>query len=191
MAEVIGIVASAIAFAQATAAVLDAMNKIKDAPKSIQELQYELRELEAVLRQIDSTSSCQKGEPTATVLRSCSDMLKRLRDLIAPFRQEAEENKFKQYVKGLRIRSIEGEIESAVKRLQSQKLTLTLALIASVHRSDSLSYPSRNDNINTITGDLINHFPPQPSLIGDMRCYRHTVKIWAESLVTLEQRVGI
>jgi N-terminal domain on NACHT_NTPase and P-loop NTPases len=150
MAEVIGIIASAIAFAQATAAVLDAMNKIKDAPKSIRELQHELRDLEAVLRQIDSTSSSQKGEPTVTVLRSCSDMLKRLRDLIAPFRQEAEENKFKQYVKGLRIRSIEGEIESAVKQLQSQKLTLTLAFIASVHRSDSLSYPSRM-TILTIT----------------------------------------
>jgi N-terminal domain on NACHT_NTPase and P-loop NTPases len=138
MAEVVGIIASAIAFAQATVAVLDGMNKIKDAPKNIQELRYELQDLEAVLRQIDSIFSCQKGDPTEPVLRSCSDTLKQLHDLVAPFRQEVEDNKIKQYVKGLRIRPKESEIESAVKRLQSQKLTLTLALLASLSRSDSL-----------------------------------------------------
>jgi hypothetical protein len=65
-------------------------------------------------------------------------VLKKLHDLVAPFQRDVEDNKFKQYVKGLRMRPKEGEIESAVKRLQSQKLTLTLALIAGGHRSDSL-----------------------------------------------------
>jgi hypothetical protein len=50
-----------------------------------------------------------------------------------------EDNKIKQYWKGLRMRPKESEIESAVKRLQSQKVTLALALITNVHRSDSLS----------------------------------------------------
>jgi hypothetical protein len=136
MAEAIGIVAAAIAFAQATAVVLDGMNKVKDAPKNIQELRYELQDLETVLRQIDSTFPCERGDPTEPVLRSCSDTLKQLHDVIAPFQQEMEDNKIKQYVRGLRIRPKESEIESAVKRLQSQKLTLTLALLASVSRSD-------------------------------------------------------
>jgi gas vesicle protein len=131
MAEVIGIIAAAIAFAQATAVVLDSMKKIKDAPKNINELQHELQDLEAVLRQIDNTCSYQKGDVTETVLRNCSDMLKQLLDLVRPFQQEVEDNKFKQYVKGLRMRPKESEIENAVKRLQSQKLTLTLALISS------------------------------------------------------------
>lgn len=142
MAEIIGIVASAIAFAQATGAALDAVNKIKDAPKNIQELQHELRELEAVLRQIDITFSCKKGDPTETVLRSCSDNLKQLHDLVAPFQRDVQDKKFRQYMKGLRMRPKESEIENAVKRLQSQKLTLTLALIAGVPRSDSLWKPS-------------------------------------------------
>jgi tRNA U54 and U55 pseudouridine synthase Pus10 len=141
MAEAIGIAASAIAFAQATAVVLEAVNKIKDAPKNMRELQHELRDLEAVLRQIDSTFPCQKGDPTDTVLRSCSDMLKQLHELVKPFRQEVEDTKFKQYVKGLRMRPKESEIENAVKRLQSQKLTLTLTLITGVHQSDSLFVP--------------------------------------------------
>jgi hypothetical protein len=138
MAEIIGIVASAIDFAQTTVVVLDAMNKIKDAPKNIQELQHELRGLEAVLGQIDTTFSCKKGDPTETVLRSCSDNLKQLHDLVVPFQRDVEDNKFRQYVKGLRMHLKESEIENAVKRLQSQKLTLALALIAGVSRSDSL-----------------------------------------------------
>ena len=131
MAEVIGIVASAIAFAQATVVVLDAMNKIKDAPKNIQELQYELQDLAAVLRQIDDTFPCQKGDPTETAVQSCLKMLQRLRDLVRPFQREVEDDRIKQYVRGLRMRPKESEIENAVKRLQSQKLTLTLALITS------------------------------------------------------------
>ena len=130
MAEVIGIVAATIGFAQTIGAALDAMNKIKDAPKNIEELQHELQDLTAVLMQIESTYSYQKGDPTETVLRNCEDMLKQLQDLIQPFQPKEKDNKFKQYVKGLRIRPNESEIESAVKRLQSQKLTLTLALIA-------------------------------------------------------------
>jgi hypothetical protein len=38
MAEVIGIAAAAIAFAQITAVVLDFIHKIKNAPKNIREL---------------------------------------------------------------------------------------------------------------------------------------------------------
>jgi hypothetical protein len=85
MAEAIGIVAAAIAFAQATAVALDAMNKIKDAPKNIQELQHELGDLAAVLKQIDDTFLCQKGDPTETVLRNCAGMLEKLHDLVEPF----------------------------------------------------------------------------------------------------------
>jgi hypothetical protein len=132
MAEVIGIVAAAIAYAQVTTAVLDAVKRIKDAPKNIQELHDELQDLEAVLGQIDNTFPYQKGDPTEVVLRSCLAMLKQLHDLVAPFQREVEDTKFKQYMKGIRIRPKESEIENAVKRLQSQKLTLTLALIASV-----------------------------------------------------------
>ena len=139
MAEVIGIVSAAITVAQAMAAALDAVNKIRDAPKNIQELQYELRDLEQVLRQISTTLQRQKVGPTEAVLRSCSDTLKQLRDLVAPFQQEVEDNKIKQYVKGLRLRPKSSEIENAVKRLQSQKLTLAIAMVASISRSDSYS----------------------------------------------------
>ena len=136
MAEVIGVVAAAIAFAQATAAVLDTVRNVKDAPKNIQELQYELQDLEAVLRQIESAVSSRKGGPTEGVLRSCSDTLKQLHELVKAFQQDAEEHNYKQYIKGLRMRPKESEIESAIKRLQSQKLTLTLALLASSSRLD-------------------------------------------------------
>jgi len=102
-----------------------------------------------VLKQIDSTFPCQRGDPIEPVLRGCSDTLEQLHDILAPFRQELEDNKIKQYVKGLRIRSRENKIQSAVKRLQSQKLTLTLALLASSSRSDSestlLVLPGRTD----------------------------------------------
>jgi hypothetical protein len=141
MAEAVGIAAAAIAFAQATGAVLDAMIRIKDAPKNIQKLQHELQDLEAVLGQIDNTLSYQKGDPTETVLQSCSDMLQQLHVLIKSFQREVGDNKFNQFVKGLRMRPKESEIENAVKRLQSQKLTLTLALVACVPRSGSLWQP--------------------------------------------------
>jgi len=154
MAEVIGIVAAAIAFAQATAVVLDAMNKIKDASKNIRELQHEIEDLAAVLGQIDDTFLAQKGDPTDTALRSCAEMLKNLHDLIVPLQQEIEDNKLKQYMKGLRLRPKESEIESAVKRLQSQKLTLTLALISSMHRSDSIVIPLVRSNFDART-DLV------------------------------------
>ncbi|KAH8655994.1 hypothetical protein BGZ60DRAFT_459046, partial [Tricladium varicosporioides] len=130
-AEAIGIAAASIAFAQATAVVLDSMNKMKDAPKNIKELQHEIQDLEAVLKQIENTCPHQKRDATETVLRNCSDMLKQLLDLVRPFQQEVEDSKFKQYVKGLRMRPKESEIANVVKRLQSQKLTLTLALISS------------------------------------------------------------
>jgi hypothetical protein len=111
MTEVVGIIAAAIAFAQATVVVLDAMNQIKDAPKNIQELQYELRDLAAVLRQIDGTFSCQKDDPTETAVRSCSVMLKQLHDLVGPF-QHVEDNRIKQYVKELRVRLKESVAKS-------------------------------------------------------------------------------
>lgn len=142
MAEAIGIAAAAIAFAQAAAVALDAMSKIKDAPKNIQELQYELRDLQAVLEQIGSTPSWQQGDPTETALRSCLGVLEQLRDLVAPSQQKEGDNAFKLYVKGLRLRPKASEIQSAVKRLQSQKLTLALALISSVPRLDPNSYLS-------------------------------------------------
>jgi ElaB/YqjD/DUF883 family membrane-anchored ribosome-binding protein len=134
MAEVVGIAAAAIAFAQASVVVLDIMKKIKDAPKNIQELQSELEDLAAVLRQIDDSFSCQKGDPTDTALRSCEKMLKRLRDRVTHLQQELGDNKFKQLITGFRWRLIESEIESAVKQLQSKKVTLALALITSIHR---------------------------------------------------------
>src|SRR6266487_4816702 len=130
MAELIGVVTGAIAFAQAIVAGLDVINRAKDAPKNIRELQHELRDLETVLGQINNTFSCQKGDPTDEVLRSCFDRLRQLHDLITPFQQEVEGNKLKQYVKGIRMRPKESEIGNAVKQLQSPKLTLTLALIA-------------------------------------------------------------
>ena len=142
MAETIGIVAGAIAFTQAIAAVLDSMNKIKDAPKNLQELRHELQDLKVVLGQIHSNFSCQRGDSIEAILRSCSDTLKQLYNLVEPFQQEVEDNKFKQYMRGLRIRPKESEIEIAVKRLQSQKLTLGLALISSVPRSDLIWYLS-------------------------------------------------
>ena len=142
MAEVIGIVAAAIAFAKAATVALDAMSKIKDAPKNIQELQYELRDLQAVLEQIGSTPSWRQGDPIETALRSCLGVLEQLRDLVAPPQHKEGDNAFKLYVKGLRLRPKASEIQSAVKRLQSQKLTLALALISSIPRLDSNSYIS-------------------------------------------------
>ena len=186
MAEAIGIAAGAITFAKATAVVLDAINKIKDAPKNIQELQYELRDLEAVLGQIGNGFPCQGGGPTEAALRSCSDALKQLHDLVAPLRQEVEDNKFKQYVKGLRMRPKESKIEGVVKRLQSRKFTLVLALIASNSRSGPLSYPARSERIDVATGGPTKHLLPQLSLISDMRCCARTAKIWIVSLVKLK-----
>lgn len=157
MAEVLGIVSAAIAFAQATAAILDQINKIKDSPKNIRELRNELKGFEMVLLQIDNLS-WKQGDPIETVLRSCSDTLMQLRDLVAPFQQDIEDNKLKQYVKGLRMRPKESEIENVVKRLQSLKLTLTLALIASNSGSDSHSRFCQVDNINVTIEDLIKLF---------------------------------
>lgn len=139
MAEVIGVIASALALAQATIAVLDTMKKIKDAPKNIRDLQQELRDLEAVLKQISSTFEGKNSETTIIVLQSCSNTLKELHDIVAPVQREEEDNKLRQYIKVLRQRLKESDIDSAVKRLQSQKLTLTLALITSASRSDSTS----------------------------------------------------
>lgn len=167
MAEVIGIVAAAIAFAQATASMLDALNNLKDAPKYIQELHRELQDLEAVLIQIDSKFSCQQGDPVEAVLRNCSATLKQLHDLVTPL-QEIGDSKLKKYAKGLHVRLKEGEIEGAVKRLQSQKLTLTIALIAGAPQSVSLLYCSYN-NIDATTEGLIGHIQAQEPHIIDMR----------------------
>lgn len=132
MAEVIGIVAAAIAFAQTSAAVLDVLKKIKDTPKYVHDLQQELYDLESVLRQIDDTVPFQKGDSIEMVLRRCCETLKQLHELI----DIAPENNHKlmQLVKVLRIRPKENDIESFLRRLQSQKLTLTLALIARVNK---------------------------------------------------------
>lgn len=142
MAEaIIGIAGGAIAFVQATTLILDGLNKVKDAPKNLQRLCFELKDLEVVLKQIEGNClPCQPGEPAEKVLRGCVELLKQLHDLVAPFQnaQESSNNKLKHYVQGLRIRPKEGEIENAVARLQSQKLTLSLALMAGVFQSVSL-----------------------------------------------------
>ena len=138
MAEIIGIIASAITVVNATAAALDTINKVKDVPKYIKDLNFELEDLTIVLQQIRDTFTCQKGDPTEKVLRSCSQMLKKLHDLITPIHQSTDTNIVQQYVKSLRVRVKQGEIESMIKRIQSYKLTLTLALISSIRRSDPL-----------------------------------------------------
>jgi hypothetical protein len=130
MAEVIGIVAAAIAFAQTSAAVLDILKKIKDTPNYVHDLQQELYDLESVLRQIDDTVPFQKGDSIEMILRRCCETLKQLHEFIAP----ENNHKLMPLVKVLRIRHKENEIENFLRRLLSQKLTLTLALIARVNK---------------------------------------------------------
>jgi N-terminal domain on NACHT_NTPase and P-loop NTPases len=142
MAEAIGVAAGAIAFVQATSVVLNAISKIRNAPQYIQGVQSELSELEGLLRQVDAFS-CQKGDPAETALRSCSEALKRLHDLVVPLQQEVSNKKFMQYIKGFRMRQKESEIEDAVKRLESRKVNLVIALAASKSRSDPLSSPQK------------------------------------------------
>ncbi|OCK73077.1 hypothetical protein K432DRAFT_18093, partial [Lepidopterella palustris CBS 459.81] len=84
---------------------------------------------------MDNIFLSQTGGPTETVLRNCSATIRQIHDLIAPFQREIEDKKVKQYLKGFRMRMKESEIGEAVKRLQSQKLTLTLALVSSIYQT--------------------------------------------------------
>lgn len=158
MAEaIIGIAGGAIAIIQATTVIIDGMNKVKDAPKNLRKLCLELQDFELVLKQIEGhCRPTQLGGATEKVLRGCTEMLKQLHDLVAPLQQVQENSsKLRQYVQGLHIRPKESEIESAVARLQSQKLTLSLALTAGIFWSVPLYLPYANSADN-IAGNLTN-----------------------------------
>ena len=136
MAELFGIVAGAVGVsgvaADAISAILDIITRFTHAPETVQQLQLELGQLKDILSQIESVRQFQDGDPIERAVQSCNNELQQLLSRVKPLQQESGDGKATRHSKRLRMVLQDSAVKAAVGRLQSQKQTISLALLASL-----------------------------------------------------------
>ena len=147
MAEVIGAVSSVLGIAtvavKATSALITLLHNIKDAPRAISDLHSQLQTLKTVLDEIDEVFSAggEKGGPAITptkcALNDCSRVLEEVSAVLEPLRQglqATDGGKMQASWAKFRTATMENEITDSVRRLETFKTTLVIALVLAVAR---------------------------------------------------------
>lgn len=156
MAEVIGVVASVLGIASAavgaTTALITLLDKIKDAPRTVNDLHSQLQTLKTVLDEIDEVFPAkeEKGGPAITptkrALNDCTRVLEEVSAILEPLRQglqATDGGKVQASWSRFRTVTMEDEITGSVRRLETFKSTLVIALVLAVARFIPHSvYPS-------------------------------------------------
>ena len=145
--EIIGGVASVFGIAtvalKTTSALITLLDNIKDAPRTVSDLHSQLQTLKTILDEIDKVFPVkeEKGEPVFTsmkpALNDCSRVLEEVSAVLEPLRQglrATDGGKLQASWSKFRTAMMENEITGSVRRLETFKSTLVLALVFAVAR---------------------------------------------------------
>jgi hypothetical protein len=140
-----GILGIAMIAMKTTSTLTNLISNIKDAPSMVRDLQSQLHTLGIVLAEVDHIFPA-KGEevgpeitPAKLALDDCSRVLDEVSQALEPVRQGLQAGKVKATWAAVRTATMEDTITASVRRLETFKTTLVIALVIAVGRFVSQS----------------------------------------------------